>query len=341
MIQVGRANQGHTFPGKEEDRPAIDGMQEADRLGQRQPPGGQDQVAAAQGPDPRLAADLRPQAVGPGAGGVDHGAGAGLAFAPRHAVPQADAGHRAILADQAGRRDVVDRHTAVGHRLADQAQHQPGVIRLGVAIAEAAFQPVGGDVRGQHPEVFRAVAAVRPLQGHQVVEGETGLVRPAAGAVAFVRRQQKAQRVDQAGAVLQQVLALAHGFQRQAQLALGQVAQPAVHQLRRAAARPPGEVPRLHQQDAQPQPGRLPQDARAGDPAADDDDVPRRADLLPDAIAPVFAPHHDHCFPLANRRRFPRRHSTSLPGLSRPSGSKCAIRLRIAPRPSTPFSAAR
>jgi hypothetical protein len=154
-------------------------------------------------------------------------------LAPGHAVhqPRADDLSR-FVQQHIPRRHVVDRHAAGPHRLADHAQGQAGIVGLGVAIPEATLQALGGDVRGKHLEFLGAKAAVGPLEGHQIVQGEARPVGPLAGMVAAMGRHQETQRVDQAGAVLQQVLALPDGGQGQAQLALGQVAQPAVDELR-------------------------------------------------------------------------------------------------------------
>jgi hypothetical protein len=68
--------------GKGEDGAAVDGVHEADRLGDGKAPGGEDEVTAAQGADAPLDADLLAQMVGPRAGGVDDGPGTNVDGAP-------------------------------------------------------------------------------------------------------------------------------------------------------------------------------------------------------------------------------------------------------------------
>ena len=75
------------------------------------------------------------------------------------------------------------------------------------------------------------------------------------------------------GAFAQRDLALGQGLAHEAELLLLEVANPAVHELRRARRRPDGEVAPLDQGGAQAPGGGVERAARAGDPAADDDDV--------------------------------------------------------------------
>ena len=67
--------------------------------------------------------------------------------------------------------------------------------------------------------------------------------------------------------------ALAGALPRQPDLAVRQVAQPAVHELRRPPAGARGEVGALQQHDGQPAARGVQRHARAGHPAAHDDDV--------------------------------------------------------------------
>ena len=80
-VDVGRADQGDALPRESEDRPAVERVHEADGLSHGEAPGGEDEVAAAQGADATFGADLAAQVVGPGAGGVDDGAGANVGCA--------------------------------------------------------------------------------------------------------------------------------------------------------------------------------------------------------------------------------------------------------------------
>ena len=94
MIEVGRADQRDALPRGREDGTAVARMHEAHRVAQRQAPEREDEVAAAQRPQHRAGAEARAQAIGPGAGGVDHAAGAHVAgeACPFDAGPDATAG---------------------------------------------------------------------------------------------------------------------------------------------------------------------------------------------------------------------------------------------------------
>ncbi len=83
MIDIRRADQGRSLPGNREKGTAVVGMEQSDRLRQRKAPGLEQEMAAAQRPKLRLAADFGAQAIGPRAGGIDHAAGLDL---ERHAL---------------------------------------------------------------------------------------------------------------------------------------------------------------------------------------------------------------------------------------------------------------
>ena len=131
--------------------------------------------------------------------------------------------------------------------------------------------------------------AVRPLRAEGIVDRQRRAIRAPAGKLAAIDGQQEAQRRYQTRADLQQPVARPHRFARQPKIALREIAQPAMHQLRGAARRAPGEIAPLDQQRPQPQMRRLAQQPRAGDAAADDDNVPWPANALPGGLA---LPHH-------------------------------------------------
>lgn len=116
--------------------------------------------------------------------------------------------------------------------------------------------------------------AVAPMQREQIVEAEAEAQRPGRRAIARETGHEKTQPRDQSAPFVQQSLALAHGLKRQFDFTLFEIAQPAVHQLGRARRRAGGEIARFDQQGAQTGARRLAQDARAGDTAADDNQIP-------------------------------------------------------------------
>ena len=70
-----------------------------------------------------------------------------------------------------------------------------------------------------------------------------------------------------------QDLAFVCGLAHQRHVALLEIADAAVNQLRAAAARAGGEVVALDERDGEPAESRIARDTGAGDPAADDEQV--------------------------------------------------------------------
>jgi hypothetical protein len=181
--------------------------------------------------------------------------------------------------------DAGDRHPgehpgAERGRGAGQRHHQPGVIdELPVPEDDAAAprpQP------GHHPGGVRGRHAGRPRQrasaaGHRHPDGvpESPAQRGQrahvpAGLVGHQEGQRpgevRRRRPHQDGA-------LAGALPGQAELAVGEVPEPAVHQLRRPPAGPGRQVGPLAQRHGEPPRGGVQRHARAGHPAADDQDV--------------------------------------------------------------------
>src|SRR6266581_1633346 len=89
-------------------------------------------------------------------------------------------------------------------------------------------------------------------------------------AVLAEQRDEERQHADEVGRVAEQTLALGQRLVHEPDLALLEVAQPAVHELGRCARR---KVALLDERDAQAAGGGVESDARAGDASADDHDV--------------------------------------------------------------------
>ena len=92
---------------------------------------------------------------------------------------------------------------------------------------------------------------------------------------AVERRHDEPQRPYEVGREVDVDLALEQRLAHEPEVEVLQVAQAAVHELARARRRPAGEVRPLDERDAVAARGGVERHARAGDPAADDQDVER------------------------------------------------------------------
>ncbi len=275
MVDVGRAEDRRALPGEEEERALVDRVGEADRLGDRDPPEREDDVAAPERPDARPGADPGAQDVGPGAGGVDHDRGPHLGRAASDEVADGDPGHPAgRSAQQSLGAGIGQDLRPVADRLENDPQGQARIIGSGVGVGEAAEQALAPEVRGKEEEVLGPVVAVRPPPGQEVVEGQAGPVGERAGAVSAIVRHQEAELLNQPGGLTDQSLTFADRLPGQSHLELPEVAQAAVDELGRAARGPPGDVVLLDQQRPQAEATGEPEDPRPGHAAAHDHDVP-------------------------------------------------------------------
>ncbi len=87
---------------------------------------------------------------------------------------------------------------------------------------------------------------------------------------------------------LEQPPALAARLEDEVQIAVLQVAHAAVDEARRAARSPRREVLALDQRDREAPPGGVPRDARARDPAADDQEVEPAVAEFGDALGAAW-----------------------------------------------------
>ena len=240
-----------------------------------------DEVDALAGVDVelRLAADELLHLVGPHTGRVDDDLGADLEVALALEVAGADADDPVALAQEAGDlgagRDVG---AVVGGGAGDR-HHQPGVVDLAVVVADRAVQLVGPDVRG-HPgqllaeDVLVLGHAHVVLAGHRhaVVERDAGTdVGPLPRVLERVEERHRADEVGREPG--QQQAALLQRLLDQREVEHLEVAQAAVHELRRARGRAGGEVALLDQADLEAAGHRVERGADPDDAAADDEDV--------------------------------------------------------------------
>ena len=195
--------------------------------------------------------------------------------------------HRAGAGELLGRAPGEDAGAVRGGG-AGQRDDQPGVVaELPVEAEDPAAQPLRAQ-RGHEPARLAGVDPAAPGQrlarragdGAQDVAAEVpgpGEVLVAPGEPREQRRE-LGQRPDEVRrGVLDQDAALDRALVRDADRARGEVAQPAVHQLRAPAAGAEREVVLLDEDDAQAAGGRVERDPGAGDAAADDEHVDRSA----------------------------------------------------------------
>ena len=222
-----------------------------------------------------------PDVVGPHAGGVDHHAGAHLDLAGARAGVDDGARHPVARLHEAGHPGVVDDGGAeVDRRGAGEREGQAGVVGLGVVVqvgpgeAVAERRHVGPGRVGLEPAVDLADAqpAGQVVHPHGRAEGPRHLLGDDA-ALAGEDRDEEREHLDQVRGVAQQALALVQRLVDQADVAVLQVAQPAVHQLGRLGRRARGEVVALDEGGAQAAGGGVEGHAGAGDAAADDEHV--------------------------------------------------------------------
>ncbi len=243
---------------------------------------------------------------------IDHhrgpqGAGLGAEWRDLHA---ADPPVRAVL--ERDRRAVVEhRRTVVECRGAEHGQSEPCVVGPCVPVEEAIEQVVGLEGREVGERLGLRDALVAPPDADapgQVVEPERGAVGAGDALVQHPfppeDRDQKGKGPDQVRRVVEQPLSLGQVLVDQPVLALLQVADPAVDELRRLGGGARGEVVPLDEGGPQAPTRRVEGDPGTGDSPADDQHVEglrgqpsegpvtteRRADRVAGAVAVGHGP---------------------------------------------------
>src|SRR5471030_99979 len=178
-------------------------------------------------------------------------------------------------------------------------------------------------------QLLRVMEAMTTPPGQRVIDAQQTTQHPRAGKAATVMRHQETHRLHQPRRFVEQALAFANRIAGQAPLALGNVTQAAMDHFRGTAGSAPGEIA-LFQQQATPATARgFAQNAGAADAAANDNQVPgfirqRRQHVLPPRRVPVETHGRHSC--------------NSVPGFSRPAGSKCRLSACKVSIASAPFS---
>ena len=162
-----------------------------------------------------------------------------------------------------------------GVRIAGVQYHQPRILHPAVRVLEgpaiAALQRAPARVPA---EVDARARRQQAAPAEVVVEKEAQTDHPP-GAQPGVMREHEAHRPDDVRGVAQQHRALAQGVAHKSEVAVLQVAKPAVDQLGAGRRGVRGQIVLLAQQHVEAAPRRVPGDAGAVDAAADDEQVDR------------------------------------------------------------------
>ena len=236
--RVGRADKHTAVPGdREKDTPII-GLRNHDGAVTGQEGLVEDQMNALAGSDHRFRIRLvhSPHGIGKDARRIDDDTCVQFMFLAAFEFFHRDAAHQIVLLHQRNHRHVVDQHGArIGRRLR-QADREPGIIELPVIINSAALKPVRFERRQAPQRLFAREMfgrAEAKLAREQIIDFQTDPVkwRFPPGVV----RHDEREVIDQVRRVLGQQAPLAQRLQHQADVALLQVADPAVNQLGAAA----------------------------------------------------------------------------------------------------------
>jgi hypothetical protein len=274
MIDVGRADHAAPFPGIDEHRPLVLRMREDHRLGDRQALERQHDMAAALRTHPALSDQRGAQSVGPGARRVHHQSRRQHGFGAVQLVPRADTGDHAVAQNQIDGFHVVQGPRTIGARLVEDTEHQAGIIHERIAIVRSTAQPVLAKA-GHASEKVRASREVMvPHAGKKVIERQHEAENPAPRKEAAIMGEPVTHAGDQPRCLAQQALSFGERMADQPDIALRDVAEAAMHHLRRAARGAPGVIALFQQEGTQTSARAFPCDASAGDAAADHDHVP-------------------------------------------------------------------
>ncbi len=297
VVPVGGPHERAAEPGQREDRPVATGRDDRGRA-EGQVPLGEDYVGAPARVDVGnlgLGVDLLgAEPICPHPGRVDHLVGAHIERATARAIDAAHPGGATALLEQLLDLAAVDAHRAEALGLPEHGEREPHVVGLAVVEEVAA----GRAPRGQRGQVLedlvgadRAVtvgapvltgsvavtkaavgATAQPLARHHVVHVERH-AHEAVGVPAVEGGDDHGQGLDQVRGELDHQRALEQRLADEPEIEALQVAQAAVHELRRSARGPGRVVAALDEGHAVAPRGGVESDARAGDSATDHDHV--------------------------------------------------------------------
>ena len=192
---------------------------------------------------------------------------------------------------------VVQRDGAVGDGGARDRECEPGVVGLRVVVHVRAGEPVA--VEGREIASIASSIAMRwwrlpmrspPVRSYiQSALPSTRREPSVDAAAARQHRDEEREHAHEVRRVLEHPLAFGQPLVDQAKLALVEVAEPAVHELRAPRAGARREVVAFHERGAQPAAGGVERDARAGDAAPDDEQVEVGGAQSPQRVAALEA----------------------------------------------------
>ena len=297
-VGVGGADHRDVPPAQDEEGAAVrrraehEGLPVADAVvGHHQvdPLGGADQAGIHSGQAQGL--------VGPGPGGVQDAPGGHGEAPAAQPVLQVHGPAPFPCRGEARRAQVVEHQRAPSRSvpgLLEGLQHQAGVVHQGVVVDPRHEQVPGVHrglpgrqlVRGQEP-VGQVLVPAEGV-GKEVIQDDAqphpGRRVPAPGPGA----QAEPQGAHQVRQGVAQPVALRGSFPHQAELPLGQVAEPSVGQLGGPGGSAEGEVLLVRQEEGDPAQRRLPGQAGASDAPADDDQVERAGPGLVQGAAAIL-----------------------------------------------------
>ena len=280
--------------------------------------------------DPRAGrVDCRPEAqrdealAGPS---LEHRAGSPLA----HELERRDAG---VIGD--------DRASPGSRR--HRGERQATVVRRGLVEQEARLRQVAAEVRGERARLVTAEEAARRVAEARQRGVQAGAEGDASAAHPLGHRDHQRKRGHQVRRDLAlERPPLGERSADEAQLAGGEVAEPAVDELGGGAGRGTAEIAGVHERDAQPCAGGLVGDSTAHDAGADHEHVERpRAQGL-ERLGPareaqgLSAP----VLPSGRTRRSPPRQASAACACA-PPGTRAGRRRRITLRASCGSSSGR
>ena len=219
-----------------------------------------------------------PDAVGKDAGRIDDGGGLEAELLARLRVARRDAAHAAVLLEQAGHGQVVERGAAARQERAEEGDREPRVVELAVDVEHAAAQSVAAE-RGQKAQRLEVIQQVAGAEAQPA--GEL-LVREQAGAVIrlfppAIGGDDEAEAMHEMRRIALEQAALVERFADEAEIPLREVAHAAVDELGRARGGPLRKVRALQQQRAIAARHRIDRRAEARRAAADHEHVPAPA----------------------------------------------------------------
>ncbi len=171
---------------------------------------------------------------------------------------------------------MIRHHGTEVRRVEHIGEREAGVVGGRVEVSSAAHQGIAPEpglsrLDGKTRQHLVRVGVSEERQ--QIIKRQPGGEFPARHARPAIDRPEERQGPHEVGRHPEQMSPFGTRLEDQVQISLLQVAQAAVHQSRRSAGGPAGEVVFVDERHRQPAQRGVAGDPRPGDPAADDQDV--------------------------------------------------------------------